>query len=67
LKLSVASDSFEISVHDNGRGFDPATVSMGNGLLNLQQRMVECGGRFEVQSSVGNGTTVRLIVPLSKM
>jgi signal transduction histidine kinase len=55
----------EISISDNGRGFDPATVSARrNGLLNLRGRMADAGGACEIESSHGSGTRVVLRVPL---
>jgi signal transduction histidine kinase len=46
----------------NGRGFDPATVKRGNGLLNMQRRAEKIGGRFVVESAVGQGTRVEVRV-----
>jgi signal transduction histidine kinase len=66
LSLAIADSSFEVSIHDNGVGFDVSKHSRGNGLVNLRQRMEECGGRCEIESTAPNGTTVRLNVPLPK-
>jgi signal transduction histidine kinase len=44
-------------VKDNGRGFDPARVSRGMGLTNMEARATDDGGEFAVESSP-DGTTV---------
>jgi signal transduction histidine kinase len=49
------------SVHDDGRGFDPANVREGVGLSrSIRGRMEEAGGRVEIDSRPGSGTEVRL-------
>jgi signal transduction histidine kinase len=64
LRVAVVASQLEIQLADNGRGFDPAEVSGGNGLGNLQSRMHEAGGTCRIESQPGQGTTVFLILPL---
>lgn len=55
----------EVSVHDDGRGFEPASnpaVSGCNGLTNMQQRIKNLSGQFVVETAPGKGTTIRLAV-----
>lgn len=47
-------------VRDNGDGFDLLRVERGHGLINLNARAADLGGRCEVTSSVGQGTTLQL-------
>jgi len=51
-----------LEIADNGRGFDPATAadSRGLGLTNMRERMEKLGGRLEIESSPGEGTTIRV-------
>lgn len=59
--LELREDWLTLVVQDDGRGFTPeARRSGGNGLRNLQQRLASIGGRVEVASEPGRGTTVRL-------
>jgi signal transduction histidine kinase len=37
------------------------------GMLGMQERAVLLGGRLEFESSAGNGTTVRAIIPKEKL
>ncbi len=53
------------SVKDDGSGFDPAAVVEGEGLRrSIRGRIVEVGGRVEVDGRPGRGTEVRCWVPV---
>jgi signal transduction histidine kinase len=52
-------------VKDEGKGFDTGTVVKGNGLENIQTRAASVGGKLSIDSAPGNGTTVKLIMPLT--
>ncbi|HWY31233.1 MAG TPA: ATP-binding protein, partial [Candidatus Acidoferrum sp.] len=61
LILKIDGDGLIIVIADNGRGFDPDSVSPeSNGLQNMRRRMEEIGGRLEVNSRPGHGTKVIL-------
>jgi signal transduction histidine kinase len=54
-----------ITVSDNGVGFDPEAISDadetgGYGLFSLRERFLDIGGRFEIVSRPGQGTTATL-------
>jgi signal transduction histidine kinase len=51
-------------VRDDGAGFDTALVSEGHGFVNMRDRLGAFGGELEVQSAVGEGTTIRGTVPV---
>jgi two-component system, NarL family, sensor histidine kinase DevS len=54
-----------LEVDDDGRGFDVAAGSgAGRGLGNLRGRTARLGGRAEIVSVPGEGTTVRVAIPL---
>jgi signal transduction histidine kinase len=50
-------------VGDDGRGFN-ATDAAGFGLAGLTDRVAALGGEFTVDSSPGEGTRVRIDLPL---
>ncbi|GAA4470551.1 hypothetical protein GCM10023189_59330 [Nibrella saemangeumensis] len=52
-----------IAVSDDGRGFDKAAQTDGNGLANFRKRAAEGGFLVEVKSGIGQGTVVRMQVP----
>lgn len=57
--------SLTLVVEDDGTGFDPSSP-VGErcaGILGMRERAAALGGRLDVESEMGHGTTVRLVVP----
>jgi signal transduction histidine kinase len=58
-----------LSVGDDGRGFDPLKTTPsaekvgGIGLLGMQERLELIGGKLELKSALGSGTTLVARVP----
>jgi signal transduction histidine kinase len=67
VTLSGSSRSLELSVKDDGRGFDPkeAPNGKGLGLTDMAERMKLLGGDFILDTWPMGGTTVRARVPLN--
>jgi signal transduction histidine kinase len=61
VKMAFAARPFLIEVSDEGRGF--ASVTGGYGLVGMRERAAGIGGRLEVVSTDGQGTTVFLFGP----
>jgi signal transduction histidine kinase len=58
------SEWLSIQIKDNGKGIDDTLInSSGNGLFNMNTRMQELKGRFEIVNN--NGTQVNILVPLN--
>jgi signal transduction histidine kinase len=54
-----------LEIDDDGHGFDVAAGSgAGRGLGNLRARAARLGGRAEIVSVPGEGTTVRVAIPV---
>lgn len=53
----------DITIADNGSGFDIAKVEKGNGLSNMEKRIAGIGGELEITTSPGNGTIVQVRLP----
>ncbi|NML13763.1 sensor histidine kinase [Azohydromonas caseinilytica] len=53
-----------LEVGDDGVGIDPAALARGWGLLALRERVAHWGGRLQIASRPGEGTTVRVRLPL---
>ena len=66
LGFRLVGNRLRLSIADNGRGLAVDTGARGgNGLANMQTRLEKMGGRFEIASQRGRGTTVRFYVPLN--
>ena len=66
LTVRRSGSRVQITVEDNGRGFVPAgsgagaARSDGFGLLGIAERVALLGGRTEVRSAPGQGTTINI-------
>jgi signal transduction histidine kinase len=56
--------NLQLSVTDDGEGFDSAQSHAGSGLANMQARAVQLGGALRIESHPGHGTRVTLDLPL---
>ena len=78
VRLYLQRDKMVLEVADDGTGFDPAAVGAGGrrrrgaamasqptgfGLAAMRERAELLGGRLELASAPGRGTTVRLSIP----
>ncbi len=65
FRVRATQASLTIVIEDNGRGFSSAERSaFGNGLRNMERRMKNVGGTFRLATRLGEGTRIRLEVPL---
>lgn len=52
-------NQIQITIQDNGIGFDETKIEKGNGLQNMQKRVEDIGGIFNLESS-NLGTTIKM-------
>jgi PAS domain S-box-containing protein len=70
LELRTVGEMLELTVCDNGGGFDVARYSAADerrkhfGLISMAERAGLIGGRLEIDSVPGQGTRVRAMLPL---
>lgn len=57
-------DALQISIVDNGTGFERGTQAEGHGLNNCVARLARIGGDYRIESRPGVGTTVRITIPM---
>jgi signal transduction histidine kinase len=62
VRVRMQGDQLALDVTDDGDGFEPQQHSGGIGLRGLRDLIREAGGRLDVRSSTGQGTTVHLEV-----
>ena len=60
VQLMRHADELQLVVEDDGQGFDASAGSPGVGLRSVRARAQYLGGRLEVQSQPGQGTSVSL-------
>ncbi|HET7177063.1 MAG TPA: GAF domain-containing sensor histidine kinase, partial [Solirubrobacterales bacterium] len=59
-----SGDVVEVTVSDDGRGFDPAAANGGFGLTGMRERVVLAGGDLKIEAAPGRGTVVTATIPL---
>lgn len=65
IALCLQNNKLNLSVRDNGKGFEPSTVRPGNGLLNMAERARSLQGKLTRQSSPGHGTEILAELPIT--
>ena len=66
ISLRRLGGGLELAVKDDGAGFDPGQrrAEMSLGHASMRQRVALLGGKIDIESSSGHGTTIRAWVPL---
>ncbi len=66
VSLKVINDSILLYITDNGKGFDPNKVdsTIHFGILGMRELTYAINGVFEIDSTIGNGTTIKVKLPL---
>jgi signal transduction histidine kinase len=62
--LVQSNGQLSVTLHDNGRGFDPAAATEGMGLTNLQRRASKHGGSVHIDSAPAQGSTLTISLPV---
>lgn len=63
IDAKSVDNQIEIIITDDGSGFDLATVERGNGLFNMQKRIEDIDGNFNIHSEPEKGTTINILIP----
>ncbi|MCP1996295.1 tetratricopeptide repeat-containing sensor histidine kinase [Flavobacterium sp. HSC-61S13] len=56
------ADSYVIKIQDNGIGFNTAKINKGIGLRNFEERVKELNGTWSIESKIGTGTTIKIVI-----
>jgi two-component system, NarL family, sensor histidine kinase LiaS len=68
ITLAVNEQSLVMSITDNGGGFDSGSVICPTrvGLVGIKERAASVGGKADIISSPGQGTKIKIEVPLNR-
>lgn len=69
ISLEPRNGDVVLIIEDNGIGFKPdeqISVQKGMGLLGMDERAALIGGKLEIESTIGVGTTIYVTVPVLK-
>jgi len=62
IKVEQEPERLTLSIRDNGKGFD-VQQSKGLGLLGIEERAAHLGGKCQIHSKLGSGTTLAIELP----
>jgi signal transduction histidine kinase len=69
LELAYDEDAVQLTVQDDGCGFDVVSAASGEsghfGLLGMRERTEKIGGTLEIRSNSGQGTILQVKVPVT--
>ncbi|MEW6304479.1 MAG: two-component regulator propeller domain-containing protein [Verrucomicrobiota bacterium] len=66
LRLKLDKETLQVAVEDDGKGFVPEQASTSrNGLFNMKKRIEDSGGKCDIVSRPGHGTSVRVTCRLN--
>ena len=57
------NDKVNLTISDNGIGFDTKNISEGFGLKGLLERTQQVGGELLIESEPGKGTNITVSMP----
>ncbi|ULQ59259.1 histidine kinase [Brucepastera parasyntrophica] len=69
IRTSATDEAWQVTVSDNGQGFDPTEIKKADGrshigIENVRSRLqLMCGGSLDISSAPGQGTTAVLSIP----
>jgi PAS domain S-box-containing protein len=68
VTIARQGDELWVKVLDDGQGFDPAEAAQRKsfGLLGMRERALALGGHLDVRSAPGQGTAIRVVLPLDR-
>ncbi|RSK39080.1 tetratricopeptide repeat-containing sensor histidine kinase [Mangrovimonas spongiae] len=62
VKVSQINNKLQVEITDNGKGFNKAQATLGNGLNNMKKRAQEIDGELTIVSKEEIGTTIKLLL-----
>lgn len=60
IALSRKQNRLNVTIKDDGKGFDTTNHQLGNGLTNMRKRAKDIEARYSINSKVSEGTTISL-------
>jgi signal transduction histidine kinase len=67
VTIMEINKKMHINIEDDGVGFDSELVRLKRkslGLFSINERVTDIGGSMEIESKLGRGTKIKLIIPI---
>jgi len=66
VRVGRDANDIVVTVADDGQGFDTEASTSGFGMIGMHERSAILGGKIDIDSEDGKGTTVRATLPLAR-
>ena len=64
IRLACPDSSLQVTITDDGAGFDTTKARHGSGLQGMADRLAALGGTLDIHSQPGHGTTLTCQLPV---
>lgn len=64
IRVTYDASILRFTIEDDGIGFDVSQKRKGIGITNMQSRVESLNGRFQIESGVGEGTKLQVMIPV---
>jgi ligand-binding sensor domain-containing protein/two-component sensor histidine kinase len=64
ITMQVEKKSIFLEINDNGIGFDIHKTTQRNGIKNIRERTKKLHGEIDIISKIGEGTKIRVVIPI---
>jgi PAS domain S-box-containing protein len=64
LSLLIDKETLKVSIQDDGEGFESSQQTTGIGLRNMQTRLEMVGGTMNINTAIGKGCQLNIVLPL---
>jgi len=65
ISLRLTPTGIELSIADDGIGFDPSSPKLArHGLAGIKHRVFTHGGELDIRAAPGAGVTLRAVLPV---
>lgn len=65
VTINKVNNQIEIEIKDDGKGFDLASIELGNGINNMKKRATDINSKLNINSNKKTGTTIKLNIPIN--
>lgn len=67
IALENVDGTLRMTIHDDGRGFDPAEIgNQSYGIRGIRERLELLDGTLTIDSAPGRGTTLQIAIPIER-
>lgn len=63
FNFAAENDILQITISDDGKGFDASKAKRGIGMKNIVSRLKKINGTWDIDSKIGQGTKIYLEIP----